>query len=198
MGIAGGCRAKRPESRPRCLSQSRPVDGHSGQTRAFHALFSAAAWRESSGGAARPAARLAPVRVGRRWELPGRVGVQWELPGAISPRRCGPVLRFSRFRPARLAFCPDGGYPWVLSGTVDSAVPGSLSEEACSRHHPHRPRVSTWARRDSHCAPTPPGAFAASGPRHQREPAEERRSPSSRASRREAPPGAPPPRAKRE
>src|ERR1035441_7046248 len=86
------------------------------------------------------------------------VGAQWELPGAISLRRCGPVLRFSRFRPARLAFCPDGGYPCVLSGTVDSAVPGSLSEEACSRHHPHRPRVSTWARRNSHCAPTPPAS----------------------------------------
>jgi hypothetical protein len=42
-------------------------------------------------------------------EIAGGVGVQWELPGAISPRRCGPVLRFLRCPPARLAFCPDGG-----------------------------------------------------------------------------------------
>ena len=60
------------------------------------------------------------------------VGVQWERPGAISPGRCGPVLRFPRFRPARLAFCPDGGYPCVPFGTVDSAVPAIRAEVVLS------------------------------------------------------------------
>jgi hypothetical protein len=85
------------------------------------------------------------------------VGAQWELPGAISLRRCGPVLRFSRFRPARLAFCPDGAIH-AFSPVRSTRLSRSLSEEACSRHHPHRPRVSTWARRNSHCAPTPPAS----------------------------------------
>src|ERR1019366_7002594 len=43
-------------------SESGPVDGHSIRTGALHALFSAAARRQSSGGASRPPARLAPSR----------------------------------------------------------------------------------------------------------------------------------------
>jgi hypothetical protein len=56
MGIAGGRGAWKPESRPRFLPQSRPVDGHSVLTGALHALFSAAARQQSSGRPSRPPA----------------------------------------------------------------------------------------------------------------------------------------------
>ena len=57
-------------------------------------------------------------------------------------------------------------------------------ERSRRRAPSHRSNVTPAPHPDFHWTPTPPGASAASGPRHQREPAEERRSPSSRASRR--------------
>src|ERR1035437_9478541 len=60
--LPGGRGAWKPGSRPRFLSQSPPVDGHSGRTGALHALFPTAARRQFSSGAARAPARLAPSR----------------------------------------------------------------------------------------------------------------------------------------
>jgi hypothetical protein len=77
----------------------------------------------------RPTA-LRPVAV---YDLPEGVRAQWELPAAISARTAGPVPWFPRFGPARLAFCPDGGFLCVLSGTVDSAVPAIPAEPGRSR-----------------------------------------------------------------
>ena len=76
-----------------------------------------------------------PVEIIGRIVLTVCVGAQWELPGDISPRRCGPALRFHRFRPARLAFCPDGG-PYAFSLVRSSR----LSRQ--SRRRPFRPSGS--------------------------------------------------------
>jgi hypothetical protein len=81
IGIAGGCGAWRPESRRGFLSPFRPVDGHSVRTGALHALFSAAARRQSRPCCRRSFARPGGASAGRRRQRSTSDGRQ-----RISPR----------------------------------------------------------------------------------------------------------------
>jgi hypothetical protein len=127
-------------------SESGPVNGHSGRTGDLHALFPAAARRQSSGGASRPVARNPPSRPRPRVSLrpaagircdgcedvrkgrgtgPSRngVGVQWKLPAAVARRDRSHSVSFSAGlrQPVVPTRKTTMSSPWTSSATVNSS-----------------------------------------------------------------------------